>query len=69
MNEIRLPLPPTDEPRPDPGRPDAEPVVIVAPELRDRRDLVVVREPGESDADYQARCELFALLREHIERG
>jgi hypothetical protein len=43
--------------------------VIVAPELRGRRDFVVVREPDETDEDYQSRCELLALLLDHAEKA
>ncbi len=49
--------------------PAARPTVIVAPELRGRRDFVVVREPDETDAEYQSRCDLFAVLLDHVEKG
>jgi hypothetical protein len=68
MNEIRPPLP-LEESRSDSGSAEFRPTVIVAPELLDRRDFVVVREPGETDEDYQSRCELVALLVDYAEKG
>jgi len=64
MNEIRAPLP-TKVPHSDPGVTDVRPTVIVAPELRGRQDFCVVREPDETDEEYQSRCELFTLLLDH----
>jgi len=68
MNEIRPPLP-VEEPRPDPSSAEFRPTVIVAPELRGRQDFVVIREPDETDEDYQSRCELVALLLDYAEKG
>jgi hypothetical protein len=68
MNEIRPPLP-VDEPQSDPGLTEFRPTVIVAPELRGRRDFLVIREPDETDEDYQSRCELVALLLNYAEKG
>lgn len=68
MNEIRPP-PPVEEPQSDPGSTEFRPTVIVAPELRGRRDFAVIREPGETDEDYQSRCELVALLLDYAEKG
>jgi hypothetical protein len=48
---------------------DAPPTVIVAPELRGRRDGVVIREPDDTDADYEARCDLVALLLDYAEKA
>jgi len=69
MNEIRPPKAPADDSQPDLGLAEAPPTVIVAPELRGRRDLVVIREPDETDADYQAPCDLVALLLGHAEKA
>jgi hypothetical protein len=57
--------------RPDPDLlpADAPPTVIVAPELRGRRDGVVIREPEDTNADYQARCDLVTLLLDHAEKA
>ena len=68
MNEIRPRLP-VDEPQSDPGLAELRPTVIVAPELRGRRDFAVIREPDETDEDYQSRCELVALLLDYAEKG
>lgn len=69
MKEIRPPPPPIGDPQTDLGLPEARPAVIGAPELRGRRDLVVIREPDETGADYQARCDLVALLLGHAEKA
>jgi hypothetical protein len=43
---------------------DMKPTVIVAPgELGN--SAIVVRHPDDTDSDYRARCDLFALLLEH----
>jgi hypothetical protein len=42
--------------------------VIVAPELKGRRDFAVIREPDDTDADYEARCKLVALLFDVAEK-
>jgi len=42
---------------------DKRPRVIAAPELLDR-PFTVVREEDDTDASYDSRCELFALLVE-----
>jgi hypothetical protein len=69
MNEIRPPKAPAEVSQPDLGLAEAPPTVIVAPELRGRRDLVVIREPDETGADYRARCDLVALLLGHAEKA
>ena len=66
MNEIPPPKTLTGETRPALSPPEIRPVVIVAPGAGDPRDFVVVREPDDTDADYQARADLFALLLDHI---
>ena len=69
MNEIR---PPQPLPQPDlnPLLLEARPVVYVARELKGRLgDLVVTREPDDTDADYRSRTELLALLLDFAERG
>jgi hypothetical protein len=48
---------------------DAPPTVIVAPELRGSRDGVVVREPDDTDADYEARRDLLTLLLDYAEKA
>jgi hypothetical protein len=53
----------------DPCLPEVQPTVIVAPELVGRRDFAVVREPDDTDADYQARCDLLALLLDHAHKA
>jgi hypothetical protein len=53
----------------DLGLPQVRPTVIVAPELRGRRDLAVIREPDDTDTDYQARCDMVALLLDHAEKA
>lgn len=68
MNEIRPPLP-AEEPQSARGSTEVRPTVIVAPELRGKRDFAVIREPDESDEDYRSRCELVALLLDHAEQG
>ena len=60
-NEIRPPLP-AEEPQSGLDSTEIRPTVIVAPELRGRRDFAVIREPDETDEDYRSRCELLALL-------
>ena len=43
------------------------PTVIVAPgTLGD--DAIVVRHPDDTDAEYQSRCDLFALLQENASK-
>jgi hypothetical protein len=49
--------------------PVARPVLIVAPELNARRDFAVLREASDTDADYQSRCDLLALLLDHAEKA
>jgi hypothetical protein len=44
-------------------------VVIVAPEVRSRRDFTVIREPDDTDEDYQSRCELVTLLLDHADKA
>jgi hypothetical protein len=46
---------------------ETRPVVYVARELRGKRDGVVIRGDEDSDADYQSRTELLALLLDHAE--
>jgi hypothetical protein len=46
---------------------DFRPTVIVAPGVLGK-GAVVVRHPDDTDSEYQARCELFALLLEHSEK-
>jgi hypothetical protein len=46
---------------------DIKPTVIVAPGVLGD-DAVVVRHPDDTDAEYQARCDLFALLLEHAKK-
>ena len=67
MNEIR-PLPPQDPPLPDIDPDDLRPVVIVASELRGRRDFDVVREDDDTDEDYASRCALVSLILDHAEK-
>ncbi len=52
-----------------PGESEARPTPNVAPERKGRRDLTVVRQSDETDADYVARCELVALLIDAVEQG
>ena len=69
INEIR---PPQPLPQPDlnPLLLEARPVLYVARELkRQLGDLVVTREPDDTDADYRSRTELLALLPAVAERG
>ncbi len=68
MNEIRPPQP-LSQPDIDPLLLEARPVVYVARELRGKRDGVVVRRDDDTDAEYQARSELFNLLLDHAEKG
>jgi hypothetical protein len=44
-------------------------VVIVAPEVRSRRDFTVIGEPDDTDEDYQSRCELVTLLLDHADKA
>jgi hypothetical protein len=44
------------------------PHVAVAPGLLDQPHTVV-REPGESDERYRARCELFAAVLDYARKG
>jgi hypothetical protein len=67
MNEMRPPLP-AGGPQSDLGSTELRPTVIVAPELRGRRDFAVIREPDETDEDYQSRCELVAVLLDHSKK-
>jgi hypothetical protein len=48
-------------------RVDAAPHVSVAPGLLDKLHTVV-REPGESDERYRARCELFAAVLDYARK-
>jgi len=52
----------TNERTSDPTQGEGRSTVIVAPELKGRRDFAVIREPDDTDADYEARCKLVALL-------
>jgi hypothetical protein len=63
---VTAPAAVSDEPEFDMN--DVRPTVIVAPELRGRHDFVVVRDPDDTDADYESRCNLFKLLLDHVER-
>ena len=60
-------------PRPHDAEPELAPFdaplhVSVAPGLLDR-DHIVDREPGESDARYQSRCDLWAAVLGYVKRG
>jgi hypothetical protein len=44
-----------------------KPAVIVAPGVL-RDSASVVRHPDDTDLEYQARCDLFALLPEHAKK-
>ena len=44
-----------------------QPTVIVAPGVLDE-SAIVVRHPGDTDSEYQARSDLFALLLERAEK-
>jgi hypothetical protein len=46
---------------------DMKPTVIVAPGVLGD-GAIVVRHPDDTDSEYQARCDLFALLLEHAEK-
>ena len=46
---------------------DMKPAVIVAPGVL-RDSASVVRHPDDTDLEYQARCDLFALLPEHAKK-
>jgi len=59
----------TNERTTEPARGDAEPAVIAPPERKGRRDLTVVRQPDETDADYEARSSFVALLVDAVEKG
>jgi len=63
---VAAPAAESDEPEFDTS--DIRPTVIVAPELRGQRDFVVVRDPDDTDADYETRCNLFKLLLDHVEK-
>jgi|HubBroStandDraft_1064217.scaffolds.fasta_scaffold215748_2 hypothetical protein len=66
MSEVRRRE--TNDRTSDPAEGEARPTVIVAPELKGRRDFAVIREPDDSDADYEARCKLVALLLDVAEK-
>jgi hypothetical protein len=68
MPEIRPPQP-LPLPDIDPLLLEARPVVYVARELRGqlRGDFVVTRHTDDTDAEYQSRTELFALLLDYAE--
>ncbi len=57
-----------DESEPDFDIGDIRPTVIIAPELRGRRDFVVVRDPDDTDAEYESRCNLLKLLLDYAEK-
>jgi hypothetical protein len=59
----------TDEQTVEPAQGKPEPTVIAAPERKGRCDLTVVRQTGETDADYKARCKYIALLLDAVETG
>jgi len=59
---------PSGDVPPDPDLTDPRPTVLVAPELAGRRDYTVIREPDDTDADYEARVDLFALMLDHAEK-
>ena len=42
--------------------------VLAAPGMLDRK-FTVTREPDDTDAEYQARCELFEILVENAKQG
>jgi hypothetical protein len=44
-----------------------KPTVIVAPGVLGD-SASVVRHPDDTDLEYRARCDLFALLLEHVEK-
>ena len=64
MNEIRSPRRPRVETPPDLA-PSGTPLhITAAPGVLDRKQTGV-REPGESDARYQSRCDLLAALLDY----
>ncbi len=69
MNEIPPPKTLTGETQPTLSPSEIRPVVIVAPDAGDPRDFVVVRELDDTDADYQARMDLFSLLLDPTRKG
>ena len=58
----------TSERTSKPAQGATEPAAIVPPERTGRRDLIVVRQPGETDADYETRCSFVALLLDAVEQ-
>jgi hypothetical protein len=58
----------TSERTSKPAQGDAEPAAIVPPERKGRQDLIVVRQLGETDADFEARCSFMALLLDAVEK-
>jgi hypothetical protein len=57
----------TNEKTVEPAQRTAEPTVIAAPERKGRCDLTVVRQTGETDADYKARWKYITLLLDAVE--
>ena len=48
--------------------PDREPLVLAAAGMLEQ-EYVVVREPDETDLEYEARVQLFNLLLDRAKRG
>jgi hypothetical protein len=48
---------------------DAESPTIAPPERKGRRDLAVIRQPDETDADYEARCSFVSRLLDAVEKA
>jgi hypothetical protein len=59
----------TNEQTAEPAQGKAEPALIAVPERKGRCDLTVDRQPGETDADYNARCVFVTLLLDAVETG
>jgi hypothetical protein len=59
----------TNERTTEPAQGDAAPAVIAPPERKGRRDLTVIRQPDETDADYEARCSFVTLLHHAVEKA
>ena len=59
----------TNERTTEPVPADADPAVLAPPERKRRRDLAVVRQPDETDTDYEARCSFVALLLDAVEKA
>ncbi len=46
---------------------EVQPTMTVAPEPKGRRGVTVIREPDETDSDYEARCAFMARVIDAVE--